>query len=102
MCPSTSMKACSRRSVMCGRRYVALAVDEVILSPLAIGAAIEVAETEVAGCSRKCRVLYFGSDRLRCRRCLGLRYRCQLEQPGGHFRPEFVYGGRKKDQGLNV
>jgi hypothetical protein len=34
------------------------------------------------GCARKCRALYIGSDRLRCRLCLGLRYRSQLEQPG--------------------
>jgi hypothetical protein len=33
------------------------------------------------GCSRRCRALCFGPDRLRCRLCLGLRYRSQNQQP---------------------
>jgi hypothetical protein len=31
------------------------------------------------GCQRRCRILY-GGDRLRCRLCLGLRYRSQMMQ----------------------
>lgn len=33
------------------------------------------------GCRRRCRALYFGPDRLRCRLCLDLRYRSQNQQP---------------------
>jgi hypothetical protein len=33
------------------------------------------------GCGRRCRALYFGADRLRCRLCLGLKYRSQNSQP---------------------
>jgi hypothetical protein len=33
------------------------------------------------GCGRRCRALHFGPDRLRCRLCLGLRYRSQNSQP---------------------
>jgi len=29
------------------------------------------------GCQRRCRILYFGTDRLRCRLCLDLRYASQ-------------------------
>jgi hypothetical protein len=32
------------------------------------------------GCGRRCRVLY-GGQRLRCRKCLGLQYWCQMLQP---------------------
>jgi hypothetical protein len=32
------------------------------------------------GCGGRCRILY-GARRLRCRRCAGLRYRCQMLQP---------------------
>ena len=34
------------------------------------------------GCGRQCRILYFGTDRLRCRLCLGMRYRSQNMQRG--------------------
>jgi hypothetical protein len=33
-------------------------------------------------CARRCRVLYWGVERLRCRLCLELRYASQLKQPG--------------------
>jgi hypothetical protein len=33
------------------------------------------------GCRRRCRALFFGPDRLRCRLCLGLHYRSQNQQP---------------------
>jgi hypothetical protein len=33
------------------------------------------------GCGRRCRALHYGADRLRCRVCLGLRYRSQNTQP---------------------
>jgi hypothetical protein len=34
------------------------------------------------GCGRRCRILYFGADRLRCRLCLDLRYASQNMQRG--------------------
>lgn len=34
------------------------------------------------GCGRQCRILYFGSDRLRCRLCLDLRYASQNMRRG--------------------
>jgi hypothetical protein len=33
------------------------------------------------GCGRRCRSLYYGEAVLRCRRCLGLKYRSQDMQP---------------------
>jgi hypothetical protein len=33
------------------------------------------------GCHRRCRILYFGTDQLRCRKCLDLRYASQNMQP---------------------